>query len=137
MRLKTTLKKLKFNKKVFTDLKKLETKIKAGYPYENPETFEQDKNGFSAIYKANEINFTNSNFKPYLLISLNNNKIKYKKNFVFIAKSSQKKQIPLLNKLGADMVKDIKKTIKNNQLSPASNNKGCIYGSVTFAKVKR
>lgn len=137
MRIKGKLKKQKLNSKIFKDLQKMEGKIKAGYPKENSKSHDTDQNGFSALYKANEINFSDKNFKPYLQISYGDNIIKYKKSFVRIAKLAHSKQDKKLNKVGEEMVKDIKSTLSDIQASPISNNKGCIYGSVTFSRVKK
>lgn len=136
MRIKAKLKSKKINTKLFKDLKKLEKSVKAGYPKENPETFERDLNGDSAIEKAHAINFSNKNFIPYLQISYENNKIKYQKSFKQIAKSDIRKQGKKLDKLGETMVKDIKGTLENIQYTPVSTNKGCIYGAVSFTVVK-
>lgn len=137
MRLKGTLKSSKLNKKLYSDLKKLEGKVKAGYPKENSKSTELDSNGYSAIHKAYEINYANQNFIPYLQIAYQNNIIKYKRKFKAIAKSSARSQDKKLDKLGLEMVNDIKSTIKEIQHSPASNSKGCIFGAVTFSRVKK
>ena len=34
------------------------------------------------------------------------------------------------------MVEDIKETLSSIQFSPTSNNAGCIYGAVSFVRVK-
>lgn len=135
MRLKAKVKSKKFYKEVFQDIKKLETRIKAGYPDENSISHDEDKNGYSAIYKANEINFTSKNFIPYLQISFEDNKIKYQKRFMQIAKQSNKNIDKKLDKLGNEMVDDIKHTLAGIQHSPTSNNTGCIYGSVSFVRI--
>ena len=135
MRLKAKVKSKKFYKQVFEDIKKLETRIKAGYPKENPISHEEDTNGYSAIHKANEINFTNKNFIPYLQISFEDNKIKYQKRFMQIAKQGNKNIDKKLDKLGNEMVDDIKHTLAGIQHSPTSNSKGCIYGSVSFVRI--
>lgn len=135
MRLKAKVKNKTLYKQVFADLKKLETKIKAGYPTENSQSHEVDKNGYSAVYKANQINFTDKNFIPYLQISYEDNKIKYQKRFMQIAKQSNKNLDKKLDKLGNEMVEDIKHTLSGIQHSPTSNNKGCIYGAVSFVRI--
>jgi len=137
MRINAKLKSKKLYAKVFKDLKNLETRIKAGYPENNPASHEKDLNGDSAIEKAHAINFSNKNFTPYLQVSYQNNIIKYKNSFVHIAKSPAKKQAKKLDKLGDVMVKDIQETISTIQLTPYSKNKGCIYGAVSSTRVKK
>jgi len=140
MRIKAKLKSKRLNAKLFKDLKRLESTIKAGYPDKNPKSHEKDLNGDSALYKAYEINFSNKNFIPYLQISYDNNIIKYKKSFVKIAKSKVRKQDKEKKKLGEIMVKDIQNTISSIQYTPVSTNKGCIFGAVSFSidkKVKK
>jgi hypothetical protein len=137
MRIKAKLKSKKLNTKLFKDLKRLESSIKAGYPENNPKSHEKDLNGDSALYKAYEINFSNKNFIPYLQISYENNIIKYKKSFVKIAKSKVKKQDKEKKKLGEVMVKDIKNTISSIQYTPVSTSRGCIFGAVSFSIDKK
>lgn len=135
MRLKAKLKSKNFHKKVFQDLKKLETRLKAGYPDENSISHDVDTNGFSATDKAHKINYTDKNFIPYLQISFEDNKIKYQKRFMQIAKQGNKNINKKLDKLGNEMVDDIKHTLAGIQHSPTSNSKGCIYGSVSFVRI--
>ncbi len=134
MRLTARQKSKSFNKKLFEEIKKLQTKIKAGYPQENKKTHELDNNGYSALYKANEINFSNKNFIPYLQISFEDNKIKYQKRFMQIAKAT-KNIDQKLDDLGAEMVKDIKHTLSGIQHSPVSNAKGCIFGAISYVRI--
>jgi hypothetical protein len=136
MRINAKLKSQKLNKKIFQDIKKLETKIKAGYPKENPQSSAVDKNGYSATHKAYKINYENKNFVPYLQISYENNKIKYQKRFMTIAKQGNKKLDKKLDKLGSEMVSDIKHTLAGIQHSPTSNSTGCIFGALSFVRIK-
>ena len=135
MRLKAKAKSKKLNKKLYNDLKKLEGKLKAGYPKENPQSHELDKNGMSAIDKAYEINYANKNFTPYLEISYTHNKIKYKKRFTLIAKQKPKKQGKLLEKLGEEMVDDIQSVLANVKESPLLTGSGLIFGAVSYVRV--
>lgn len=137
MKINAKIKSSKFKKKIFEDLKKLSCKIKAGYPKENSSSSELDKNGFSALEKAYDINFANKNHIPYLLISFENNKLKNQKRFKQIVKMKPASQPKELDKLGEEMVKDIQKTLLSIQVSPASNNQGCIYGAVSHFRVKK
>ncbi len=137
MRIKTKLKSQKIRKNTIESLKKLETKISAGYPSNNPASYEKDLNGDIAIEKAYKINFTDKKFTPFLQVSYQNNISKYKKTFTGIVKSPIKKQNKKLDLLGKNMVEDIKETISITQLTPSSTNKGCIYGTVNFERVKK
>jgi len=134
MRINARLKSKKINTKILRDLKNLETKINAGYPAKSQASNEKDLNGATVLEKAYEINFSNKNYTPYLQNSYNNNIIKYKKEFVKIAKSKATKQIKKLDKLGEEMVNDIKEEISRTQTTPSSPNQGCIYGSVSFER---
>jgi len=127
----------KLDKKIFTDIKKLEGRLKAGYPDENPKSSEQDTNGYTAQQKAYAINYSDANFIPYLQISHERNKVKYQKKFKWIAKRPPKQHARLLDDLGSEMVDDIKQSIAENKLSPLLEGPGSIYGSVSFVKVKK
>ena len=105
-----------------------------GYIKESKETFEEDLNGHTPLFKATEINFSEKNYIPYLQIVWEDNKIKYKKKFASIARQPLKKQPKLLDSLGGEMVKDIRQTLFNIQVAP-QDKKGCIYGSVTFVRI--
>lgn len=137
MKVKGKLKSKKLNKKTFVSLQQLEQKVVAGYPTSNPKSHEKDENGHSAIFKAYQINFSNQNYVPYLQMSFANNINKYSKLYLKTLKFSSKKDFEKrLDKLGEEMVSDIKQTLKNTQTSPPSNKKGCIFGAVSFVKVK-
>ncbi|MBL1293362.1 MAG: hypothetical protein COB61_005775 [Thiotrichales bacterium] len=136
MRINAKLKSKKLNKKLYNDLKKIAGKINAGYPKENSESHELDTNGYSALDKAYAINYANKDFIPYLQISYENNKLKYQKRFKQIVRLNPSKQKKQLDNLGAEMVEDIKETLSSIQFSPTSNNAGCIYGAVSFVRVK-
>jgi len=136
MRLSGKLKHQKLNKNIFKDIQKLATKIKAGYPDENPQSHAPDKNGYSATEKAYKINFTDINFVPYMQISYESNKIKYQKRFINIAKNGNRNLDKKLNQLGAEMVEDIKHTLAGIQHSPISTAQGCIYGALSFKRFK-
>lgn len=135
MRIKAKIKTKKLDKKLFADIKKLEGKLKAGYPAENPQTHEKDKNGFSALEKSHAINFTDPNFKPYLQISYTKNKIKYQKRFKLVARMSPSKQSAGLEILGAEMVADIKNTLALFKASPLLTDKGCIFGAISYKRI--
>jgi len=137
MRVKAKLKSKRLDKKLFADLKKVEGKIKAGYPEENPQTHERDQNGYSAIEKAHAINFSDKNFQPYLQISFTRNKIKYQKRFTLIARLSPRKQNSKLEILGEEMVSDIKETLAQFKASPLLTSKGCLFGAVSYKRVKK
>ncbi len=138
MKFKGKLKSQKLDKKKFLSLKEMHQHIKAGYPPENPQSHEKDENGQTAIYKAHQLNFANKNFIPYLRISLNNNKNKYSKVLKQTLKFSQSKTFEKrLDKLGMEMVTDIQSTLEEIQTSPVSSKAGCIYGAVSFIRIKK
>ena len=134
MKINSKLKSKKFNQNLFRQIEALEGKIKAGYPKESKETFEEDLNGHTPLFKATEINFSEKNYIPYLQIVWEDNKIKYKKKFASIARQPLKKQPKLLDSLGGEMVKDIRQTLFNIQVAP-QDKRGCIYGSITFVRI--
>ena len=137
MRLKAKLKKTKLNPKVLKNLKSLQSSLKAGHPAEAKETHEKDKNGFTVAYKAYEINYSSKNYKPYLQISYLKNAKKYKKLFKNLAKKPAKTKAQNINKIGAEMVQDIKNTLHQTQLSPIGTTIGRLFGAITFVKNKR
>lgn len=137
MRLIAEKKSEKINKALFSDLKKMAQRIKAGYPAENPQTHAKDKNGFSALEKAIAINISDKNFRPYLQISYTKNKIKYQKTFINIIKMPPNKQEKALDLLGKEMVTDIKGSLAQLKLSPLSTSQGNIYGAISFIRVKK
>ena len=61
MKVNSKLKSKKFNQNLFRQIEALEGKIKAGYPKESKETFEEDLNGHTPLFKATEINFSEKN----------------------------------------------------------------------------
>lgn len=137
MRVKTKVKSKSFNKKLFADLKAQEQRIKAGYPKESPSSHEKDVNGFTALEKAYEINFANKDFIPYLQIAYTKNKIKYHKKYIKIASLPPKQQGKMLDKLGADMVNDIKQSLANYKFSPLLTGKGLLFSAISFKRVKK
>ena len=137
MRLKAKLKRHKLNPKVLENLKSLELSLRAGHPKEAKETHEVDENGHSVAFKAYEINFSHKGYKPYLQVSFLENKTKYKKMFKNLASNSQKNPKKNIDKIGHEMVQDIRGTIKRFQLSPVGTTIGRIYGAVVFVHSKK
>lgn len=132
---KTRLVKKRFNTKVFEDLKKIQGRVKAGYPASLPSSHEADQNGHTPLQKAHAINYTDKNFIPFLLISFDQNKNKYQKQFISALKfTDPKKREKKIDLIGEGMVEDIKDTLSTIQKSPLSSNKGCLFGAVKFTK---
>lgn len=132
---KTRLVKKRFNAKVFADLKTIQGKVKAGYPASLPSSHETDANGHTPLQKAHAINYTNKNFIPFLLISFDQNKNKYQKQFLRALKfRDPKKREKKIDLIGEEMVQDIKDSLSAIQQSPTSSNKGCLFGAIKYIK---
>lgn len=136
LKMKGKQKSKRLNKKTFVSLQQLQQNVTAGYPTSNPKSHEKDRNGHTAIFKAYEINFSNKNYVPYLQMSFEKNKNKYSKIFFKAIKANRKTFDKKLDKLGEEMVGDIKATLQQTQKSPPTNNKGCIFGAVSYIKAK-
>lgn len=132
---KTRLVKKRFNSKAFQALRDMQGRVKAGYPASLPSSHEADQNGHTPIQKAYAINYTDKNFIPFLLISFEQNKNKYQRQFISALKfTDPKKREKKIDLIGEGMAKDIKNTLSTIQKSPTSSNKGCLFGAVKFIK---